>query len=78
MNCTLCGFAPEGASTCGACGRHLPGAVATLPPFLAELALETPSTPVEALRIALALGINERRLRFARWLVTSGRLHEGN
>lgn len=45
--------------------------------FLIELALETPSTPAEALRIAVSLGLDEKRLRFARWLVAHGRINEG-
>lgn len=44
--------------------------------FLIELALETPSTPAEALRIAVSLNVSERRLRFARHLYTTGRLSE--
>lgn len=46
--------------------------------FLAQLALLSPipPTPEEALRIAVALGLDENHLRFVRWLVATGRLSD--
>lgn len=75
--CIRCGLPPRDPRTLALPAAHDPPEPAReclLPAFLVGLALETPSTPEELLRIARVLGVDPNRLRFARYLAETGLL----